>query len=67
MSHEDGHCDHCFHAESTLLLTYPAQVQEVCCLCGTRRVRLERVIDAAQHGPHLPTKTVIIGGRPGNA
>lgn len=58
---------HCWHTETTVMLTYPAQATVVCCHCGERQARVVSDLDDAQHGPFLPTKSVIVRGRPSRA
>lgn len=54
---------HCWHVETTVLLTYPAQLTEVCCHCGQRQARTA-AISVLEHGPHFPTKSVVIQPMP---
>lgn len=46
----------CWHNTGTILLSFPPQIPQVCCICGTERKLMEKqgLIDPNLHGPYLP-------------
>lgn len=48
--------DHCWHwCNNLAYTTYPAQFEEICCHCGTRRMSTQAVYAPATHGPYVPS------------
>lgn len=45
---------HCWHHTGLTLTSNPPQFPEVCCNCGTQRIRTTRAVTVPGHGPHAP-------------